>query len=259
MLRSIFIKTTATMIITRRGLRFTVQDESKCLQASSFAERQLFTSFRMENEDVPSSLCFKLPDFIKVLTMFISVDVKPNDKRVRGINSPGQRVKISYESEDNPLLLELKDGKIATNAKISTHRAEEISLYSFTRPIVNKIIMSPSLLIDFWKCMDLQAENIILVINKEEIILRTHSERADFDYKILVQSEDIEQFRCDEDLICSYKLSLFKMTVKALLESKKLSLRTDCEGLLCFQFIIPIDENQDCFVEFYLIPNVLDD
>ena len=49
-----------------------------------------------------------------------------------------------------------------------------------------------------------------------------------------------------------YKLLLLKPSVKALMQSSKVSIRTDHRGFLSLQFMIRNEDGQICFVEYYV-------
>jgi hypothetical protein len=49
-----------------------------------------------------------------------------------------------------------------------------------------------------------------------------------------------------------YKISLLKPSVKALLQSTRVSVRTDNRGFLSMQYMIKTEDGQVCFVEFFV-------
>lgn len=49
-----------------------------------------------------------------------------------------------------------------------------------------------------------------------------------------------------------YKLSLMKPSIKPLGIALKVSLRIDDTGLLCFQFMIKVEDNHNCYIDFYV-------
>ena len=53
-------------------------------------------------------------------------------------------------------------------------------------------------------------------------------------------------------LHCSYKISLLKPSVKALMVSTRTSVRMDNRGFLSMQFMIRLEDGQICFAEYFV-------
>jgi len=254
MLRAIHIKKTTVMAITNRGLKMTCQDQSKCLQATSFVDRSLFNRYFMSEEEIPMTVCFRLADLLNVLTIFLLSD----DKNRRQMSLSGHTLKITYFGDSEKLLLCLSDETIATKAYIKTFNSEELMIFNMS--FVNKIILTAESFIDFWKSVDVTSDWIqISIFNREPWLqFTTESERAKVNYSIDRDSDDVEQYQCSHEVTNRYKMSLLKFTLKALIHTSKLSIRTDSEGLLSLQFMIRLDghDNEHCFVEYFIVPDV---
>ena len=52
--------------------------------------------------------------------------------------------------------------------------------------------------------------------------------------------------------VFSYKVALLKHCTKALHQSSRVSLRTDARGFLSMQFMISCDNDQVCFIEYFV-------
>ena len=143
----------------------------------------------------------------------------------------------------------------------------------------NKVILNAEPIIEFWKSADLSSDYIqvydcpskalisvllstiiqVSVYGREPYLQwTTESERARVNHNIHRDSEDVEQFLHSRDVSNRYKMSLMKTSLKALIHTSKLSVRTDEEGLLSLQFMIKLDQTEieHCFVEYFILPEV---
>ena len=62
----------------------------------------------------------------------------------------------------------------------------------------------------------------------------------------------LDQYTYYVCLCFRYKISLLKPSVKALMLSTRISLRTDNRGFLSMQYMIKTDDGQVCFVEYFV-------
>jgi hypothetical protein len=205
----------------------------------------------MTREDLSITLYFNLKDLLHVLTIFLSFD----ETNRRDSN---HKLKITYFQNSDKLVLYFSDELNATKAFIHTSNVEELVIFNMS--FVNKIILTAEAFIDFWKSVDISSDWIEIAINNKEpwLQLSTESERAKVNYNIDRDSDDIEQYHCSVEVRNKYKMSLLKLSIKALFHTTKLSIRTDSEGLLSLQFMIKLDDN-DCehsFVEYFVVPDV---
>ncbi|KFM67296.1 Cell cycle checkpoint protein RAD1, partial [Stegodyphus mimosarum] len=69
----------------------------------------------------------------------------------------------------------------------------------------------------------------------------------------------IELFDCNSTIKNRYQIFLIKPSLRALIQSSKVSIRTDDRGFLCMQYMIKIEGSQCCFVEYLCSPNISDD
>jgi len=164
-------------------------------------------------------------------------------------------LRITCLGENNPLILELSDQTTVTKAKILPFNVEHLIMFNID--FINKIILNSEAFIEFWRCADLNSDWIEILITDTEPYLQfsTESERAKVNHSISKNSENIEFFQCSYAVKNRYKMSLIKQSIKALINSSKLSIRTNADGLLSLQFMIKLDEtHENCFVEYYLMP-----
>ena len=68
-------------------------------------------------------------------------------------------------------------------------------------------------------------------------------------------SELVHFFECTNDTKATYPMNLIKNAIKAIHMSEKLSLRMDCQNILCMQYMLCFPEG-NCFLEFYCAPEV---
>jgi len=256
MLRSIQIMKTTVMAITRRGLKLTGQDSSRCLQANSFIDRSLFTRYYMSSEESPVSVCFRLSDLIHVLTVLGS------SGRTASSAAPqlsDNSFRIQYSSTSDRIRLQFREETTETKAYIKTYGVEDLMIFGMNS--TNKVILNVEPIVDFWKSADLTSEYIEVSITAGEPYMRwtTESERARVNHNIHRDSPAVEQFLHSEDIENKYRMSLMKFTLKALIHSSKLSIRTDADGLLSLQFMVKLMDHLDvehCFVEYFIVPEV---
>lgn len=248
MLKAIQIKKTTVMAITCRGLKLTCEDPSKCLQATSFIDRSLFTRYYMSSEETPATACFRLLDLLNVLSIFGSSQASHRFFE----NS----LHISFSSLRDDLVLRLKNNSSETKAKIKTYSSEELMLIQTN--FCNKIIINSEPIVDFWRGADLTSDYIKISIYGQSPYLQwtTESPRAKVNHNIHRDSTEVEQYVHTTDVSNRYKMSLMKCSLKALSHTSKLSIRTDEDGLLSLQFMIDLDQAdiEHCFVEYFIVP-----
>nr|XP_054748059.1 cell cycle checkpoint protein RAD1-like [Lytechinus pictus] len=68
-------------------------------------------------------------------------------------------------------------------------------------------------------------------------------------------SDMVESFQCTQTQSVRYKLCLLKPSIKALMQSSKVSIRTDNRGFLSLQYMIRNEDGQISFVEYYCAPD----
>lgn len=71
-------------------------------------------------------------------------------------------------------------------------------------------------------------------------------------YLLVRQTELCNQVLFQQFCVVRYKLSLMKPCIKPLGISNKVSLRIDDTGLACFQFMVKMEDNRTCYIEFYV-------
>ncbi|XP_054160721.1 cell cycle checkpoint protein RAD1-like [Oppia nitens] len=261
MLRSINIMRTTVMAITSKGLKLTCQDSGRCLQANSFIDRTLFDRYSMSNETIPVSVCFRLTDLLHVLTLMCGSVPVAIASDVHMVGGGDDVLRLKYSSDVERIRLEFREETAHKKAYIRTYEVEELMIFHMN--CINKVILNAEPIVDFWKSCDLSSDHIEVGITADEPYLRwsTDSERARVHYNINKDSPDVEQFMHSEDVTNRYKMSLMKFTLKALINSSKLSIRTDADGLLSLQFMIRLKDDRDqpvehCFVEYFIVPEV---
>lgn len=92
-------------------------------------------------------------------------------------------------------------------------------------------------------------------IPKESDVIETLrcTSAVSFKYEIDTTYIIIRRTRCISSISdFRYKLSLMKPSIKPLGIAQKVSLRIDDTGLICFQFMIKVEDNHNCYIDFYV-------
>ena len=108
----------------------------------------------MSSEDNPVSVCFRLSDFLSVLTLLGSGLEPPS----AGLLPAPHTLRITYKGNSDKLVLRIREETHETKARIKTYDSEELILYNMN--FCNKVILNAEPIIEFWKSADLLSDYI---------------------------------------------------------------------------------------------------
>lgn len=243
-LKSVAFKDYATVFISNNGLKVTVE-ESKCAQVNAFLQSDLFQAYEFSSD----TLVFR-----------INLNVLMECLNIFG-GAPGHSfvsLKMYYPGEGEPLGLVLEEGGVMTECQIKTMEADEILDFNFTSVgVQNKIIMKSECLRDAFSDLDVSSQVIEMLMSPDAPYFRLstfgHAGTTTNEYP--KDSDMVESFECTKTQINKYKLTLLKPSIKALLQSTKISIRMDDRGFLSLQYMIKTEDGNTCFVEYLCAPD----
>lgn len=280
-LKSICIKRMVVMAITDHGLKISCEEENRSVQAIVFLSKNLFFKYQMVNPSSPQTLCFKMSDFLTAISILF-----PKTQQKSSTSSNHNFLKIKYENTER-IKLQVTNDNHSVVAYIQTYNHSKLIVYSMS--FVNKIIMDASVLVDFWRCADTTSTKLFMKIHENDpwFELSTDSDRGRFSQRISAHSAHIEHYECTVPMEECYEMTSMHFTLRPLILSSKVSLRTDSNGLLNMQFMIHLNnldqldnsaklinsksnlklplnsatpvlsmDSQKCFVEFFIIPSI---
>ncbi|SCV67375.1 BQ2448_6021 [Microbotryum intermedium] len=203
-----------------------------------------------------------------------------------GSSSTTTTLEMTYLGEGYPLVLLLEEGGIVTRCEITTYEPDELmELFFDDQDRVMKFIMKSEWLADAFTELDPSSDRVSFSFSpsNQASIPSTYNRYAtggrDHDSSMgdeapLFRLESVgdlgstemdypndkdvlETFECQGPMRNSYKYSQIQLIQKALNASIKTSLRTATDGLMSFQFMIPIsrrtnksERDKFAFVEF---------
>ncbi|KAJ9576900.1 hypothetical protein L9F63_006518, partial [Diploptera punctata] len=234
LLKAINFRDNAICFATDNGLKVTVED-SKCVQASAFIQKEVFQRYELNDEQVAFKV--NLTVLVECLNIF---------------GGSATALKMRYQGYGAPLIMLLEEGGVITDCSIRTLEPEDILDFNFQAAnVLNKIIFRSECLKDIFAELDSSSDLIEMILSPDPPYFRitTSGTAGDTTIDIPKHSDMIETFQCTTLATSRYKLSHVKPSVKSLIVSQKVSIRTDDRGVLCFQYMIPAD-NYTCFIEF---------
>ncbi|KAK2154367.1 hypothetical protein NP493_2193g00010 [Ridgeia piscesae] len=244
-LKAIHFKDTAIVFASPNGLKVTVED-AKCVQANAFIQAGLFLEYTLKEEQTTFKV--NLTVLLECLNIF-------------GNNSlPGSvtALKMAYAGYGSPLILMLEDGGVLTDCSIKTMEPDETLDFNFcSTNVVNKIIMKSECLKEAFSDLDMTSDVVQFLLSPDEPFFRLStfgnagSTHSDFPR----DSDMVESFQCTRTQTSRYKISLLKPSLKALMLSSRISVRTDTRGFLSMQYMIKMEDGQVCFVEYFCSPD----
>ncbi|GLH03962.1 Putative cell cycle checkpoint protein RAD1 [Gryllus bimaculatus] len=241
LLKAINFRECGIIFATEKGLKVTVED-SKSIQASAFISEDVFETYTLNAEEV----VFKIN--LNVLKECLNSMSSSNYIAL----------KISYKGYGDSLRLIMSQGSSITGCSIKTMEPEQmLDFHTGTLNIINKVMLRSEYLKEVFNELDPMAEYVefILSPNTPYFRLSTHSIGGDCRVDIPKDCDMIESFQCTSLTAAKYKLSHIKPSCKPLSLSQKVSISTDERGLLCFQYMIRI-ENYNGYIEYYCTPIV---
>ncbi|KDR12148.1 cell cycle checkpoint protein RAD1 [Zootermopsis nevadensis] len=238
LLKAVNFKDNATCFATNKGLKVTVED-SKCVQASSFIQREMFQHYKLN--DVQVTFKVNISILVECLNIF---------------GGSATALKVCYQGYGFPLRMLLEEGGVITDCSIKTSESEEILDFNFSAAnVLNKIILRSECLKEVFAELDSSSDLIEILLSPDPPYFRITTAGTAGDTKIDIPKNSgmIETFQCTTLATSRYRLSHVKPSAKSLAVSQKVSIRTDDRGLLCFQYMIPAD-NHTCFIEYCCTP-----
>lgn len=243
-LKSVSFKDHATIFISSNGVKVTVE-ESKCAQVNAFLQSDLFQTFNFTSD----TIVFR-----------INLNVLMECLNIFG-GAPGQSftsLKMCYPGHGEPLELVLEEGGVVTECHIKTMDADEILDFNFTSlGVQNKIIMKSECLRDAFNDLDSSSQVIEVLLSPDEpwFRLSTFGQAGRTVNEYPKDSDMMESFECRVTQANRYKLTLLQPSIKALLQSTKVSVRMDTRGFLSLQYMIKVEDGSTCFVEYLCAPD----
>lgn len=244
-LKAIHFTESAIVFASDNGLKITTED-SKCVQANAFVQAGLFSDFTIRQEQATFKV--NLAVLLDCLNIFGSSP------------TPGATtaLKMCYESYGCPLQLLLEENGVLTDCSLKTLEPEETLDFNFNSlNVVNKIIMKSECLKEAFAELDMSSEvlEILMSPDKPHFRLSTYGNAGSSHSDFPKESDMVESFQCSQTQTNRYKVSLLKPSVKALMLSSRVSIRTDRRGFLSMQYMIKTEDGQVCFVEYFCAPD----
>ncbi|XP_022257161.1 cell cycle checkpoint protein RAD1-like [Limulus polyphemus] len=165
---------------------------------------------------------------------------------------------LCYAGYGSPLVLILEEGGVLTDCRIKTQETEEVLDFQFSpENVVNKVIMKSEILREAWSDLDMTSEILQIVMSPDKPYFRlsTFGNAGTIHVDYSKDSDMVESFQCTQTQSNRYKISLLKPSLKALIQSLKISIRTDEQGIICLQYMIKTEDEHVCFVEYYCVPD----
>ncbi|XP_067015316.1 cell cycle checkpoint protein RAD1 [Anabrus simplex] len=238
LLKSINFKEFGIFFASEKGLKVTVED-AKSIQASAFMQEEIFEPYTLLVEQVVFKI--NLTVLIECLNIF-------------GSNSTA--LKMCYQGYGSPLRLILEDGGVITDCSIKTMEPEEmLDFTSASSNVLNKVILRSECLKEIFNELDPTTELVELLLSPDPPYFRLTTAGIAGETKVDIpkDSDMIESFQCSTLATSRYRYSHVKPSSKPLSVSTKVSIRTDEQGLLCFQYMVQVDRNIS-FIEYYCSP-----
>lgn len=244
LLKAVYLRESAVVVASSDGLRVTVE-ESKCLQANAFIQAELFQTYILTCE----MICFKmnLTVCLECLNMFTSSHHAGSSTALE----------MRYAGVGHPLVLVLEEDGVVTDCSIETMVAEDTVTFNLENDhLLNKVILRSECLKEFFYEIDGDGDIVDIFFNSNPAYLEFISKHVKLTSKVRVGSSSdlVEMFECRRDSQSHYRHRLLKLAAKPLSQSHKISLRIDSRNFLCLQFMILMEEDVACFVEFYCSP-----
>ena len=232
--------------ISTRGLKF-ANFLSTSSNSSCFIPKQMFEVYRLVVEDIYCQVNLTL--LLEFLQIFG--------------NSPSHVTLLIHYRKHIPLQLILEEHGVITECNISTeHPFELLNLNFGNESTLCHFVMKPEGLKDIFNDLDMSNANIEVAIFPKNQILRFISKGALGHSQIDINNhpdmvEKMKLCSTHEDISFTYRLSTLKYFSKALIYAMKSSIRINCGGMLCIQFIIYSDSNKIGFSEFLVLPVII--
>lgn len=169
----------------------------------------------------------------------------------------GGTLRLSYKEAGSTLDLIVEENNVVTKCQLTTYEPDDtIDIELLTHLPPHKIIMRAEWLHDALTEFDASGSDVLTVRQSpRRPFLRVSSKgllgSVQMDYPN--DRSVLETFHCLEDVKNGYRFSMIRHSIRAMREASKVSLRTDDNGTLSMQFMIPVGEGRNSFVEFRIM------
>ncbi|XP_058805989.1 cell cycle checkpoint protein RAD1 [Phymastichus coffea] len=245
LLKAVNYRETATCSGSENGLKITVED-AKCMQASAYLPAGLFEPFLIK-EDIIFRINLNI--LVECLSMFW-----------QSINSGSTvSMEMHYKGKGHPVTVLIEEDGVVVDCSLKTQEADELLDFNLTpQNSMNKALLHSELLKDVLSELDTSSNHLKLYLSPTSpyFVFSTSGVAGDCHIQLPAthNTELIETFQCKKEATSKYMLSHIKPAMKALFCSNKVALRTNEEGLLCFQYMIKTENGINCYIEYYISP-----
>ncbi|KAL8278047.1 hypothetical protein RQP46_009507 [Phenoliferia psychrophenolica] len=260
----------AVVDIQAHGIKITVE-EGRSIQANAYLQANTFSSY---------TFTAPRPDHTPTPA--------PNDEDDDDDDDPSPHCSFGISLSTMLECLNIfEESGIVTRCEITTYEPDELMDLPFDDDAkIQKLIMKSEWLRDAFNEIDPSSEKITITFSPAEYAptpynryanakrlgddeaegsptfrLESHGTLGSSEMDYPNDRDVLETFDCQYPIKNSYKFSHVQLTIKALMASTKTSIRTADDGLISFQFMIPLGrrggESNNGFVEFLCVP--LDD
>ncbi|KAI9204057.1 cell cycle checkpoint protein rad1 [Polychytrium aggregatum] len=278
-LKAISYKEHVICFITRIGLTFIVQD-SQSAQSIAYMRHELFREYAFPSLDYQAgeeaspeiSFSVNLQKLIECLSIFGGMSSVPYGSASSSYTTSNQHdlksgvqttLRMHYAKAEGTLKLILEDQGVVTVCKLRTYVADptvELRANFNASPTTSKLIINSEWLKGAFSELDETSTSIRLLISPRPPYFRISasglSGQTNIDYPN--DTDVLEGFTSQATQTYSYNQKLFVPCLKALALSTKTSVKINLEGFLFLQFLIPVGEKANCFVDFLSCPTVDD-
>ena len=179
--------------------------------------------------------------------------------KIYGEGSTTTALQIAHRG-NAPLLLMLEESEVVTDCGIKISDPVTLTQYNLREADIHtKIIMKSEALKEAFSELDWSNDYLTWEISPEEphfrIKARGTGTACQVDYP--KECEIFELFECSHPVVRDYKMKMIQPCLKALAVAKKTQVRINAVGLLSLQHMIPTEDNQFAFVDFFVVPMLL--
>ena len=165
---------------------------------------------------------------------------------------------LHYGKHGDPLSMWMEEDGLVSKADIPTQDVKETLFFDFSKPKVSaKVVMLCEHLKEIFLELDTSSDILEVAVDNEKksLSFSTCGSAGEVTISLPQNSELVHFFECSADTKAKYPMNMMKNALKAIFMSEKLSLRMDCQNILCMQYIMCFPEG-NCFLEFYCAPEV---
>ena len=166
----------------------------------------------------------------------------------------GTTMRMSYAGYGTPLVMMLEEGGVVTDCSIRTMEPDEPNEIDIrSTEIPSNIIMKSHWLAEVFAELDQSSEHMKIHLSPDQPYFRisTDGDAGTSQVECPKESDVVESFSCQQQLINRYRMNLLKPSEKALALSKKISIRMNKWGVLSIQYLVQADSgDQAIFIEF---------